>query len=873
MIFSAVTLIASYLLASAALMMLAQRFDVFPSIRGLRRFSIALVFAPIAIAWMYGWLLRLMPGWYHLLYVAVLFAILIPGGIVACVQAGRALLRSRTPGRAPKTWLVYLIPAAAGAFAAAVLAGVAATAYRLPLSANDPLEYFYVARQIFETQQLIGVYPLIDDKLADGFYGPWTHPPGFVLMIAWSFALQGTAAVAGAATMVDVYCFVSLILLVYAWAGGATRYRGLAAAFLIFSVPLLILEAFDVHVDIARIAMWTATFCLAAHWFRQRRWPNTIGLGVLVGLSMFIHSIGLLFWPIFAGLLVLVRGMSPRHRLAQAGVMSVVAALMVAPDYLQNILLFGRVIGDSAPLWEIPAFELEQFTNEQRGLASLRGKLTHGILDQLTDFFFHGLTGLAAAILGVASGLAVLWASRARLPRIVRHATAPELSYVLILACLGFVGGILLSIMLGMNLLIKNPRYLATMAGVYAIVAAISADKLIRYTRLLSPPAWADVARSMPRLMALWRDAKELTIATVRAGFSRRALPRLLFAAIGVAFAVTATNSVLDQMKRRADLFPKTGDDPELANGQDVLVCSRYGSFQIIGEINRWVFAGKLVEPVKVLAFRPSDVAYYAKFPFISYLAPQLIPAYSATTPREAHDRLVGLGVTHLLVPDYELGEINNTAMASLLADEAQVELVVERRGFRLFRLAGQPAIFDAGHNKPLTVQPGLPLEFDLSQPQQFIRWSGDPTHLDCTGGVVHRVEDGVPVMVVNGSQIMQMERKITVDRTKSYRMSFDMRVAGDSGAVKADAGLATFDEQGVLETDSPGAHRYGVAVNAPIPAGGQWVHMSGTFEGVGNDSFNQFRRGTAYVAPVFNLYAGERTLSEIRNLRLEEIP
>jgi hypothetical protein len=64
------------------------------------------------------------------------------------------------------------------------------------------------------------------------------------------------------------------------------------------------------------------------------------------------------------------------------------------------------------------------------------------------------------------------------------------------------------------------------------------------------------------------------------------------------------------------------------------------------------------------------------------------------------------------------------------------------------------------------------------------------------------------------------------------------------------------------------------VAVNADLPADGTWVTFSGVFEGVGNETHNQFRAGTKYVAPIFILNAqdGPATRTEIRNLRFEEL-
>lgn len=881
MIFSSAFLVVSYLLASATLMVLGRASGVFANVRGLRRGTIALVFGPIVIAWIYGWLLRFAPGHSYLFYLLLIIIILLPGGVIEGLRLARRLgeaglisrLKSRKTGN-----IAGLLAIVYGGIA---LCGIAATALEMPLMANDPLEYFYVARHIFDAQQLIGVYPLIKPDVAGGFYGPWTHPPGFVLMIAWGFVIQGGAGVAGVAKLVDVYNFGALILLVFAWAGGLARYRGIVAALLVAISPILLGEAFDSHVDVPRIAMWTAAFCLLAYWFKQDSWKNTVALGVLVGLSMFVHSIGLLFWPLFIGLLVLVRGMSYTSRLVQAALLAFVSVLMVAPDYWQNIVHFGRLIGDSAPLWEIPRFRLAEFTNEQRGIATLRGKFGRGVLDQLSNFSLYGYTALAAAIAGICYGVSVLFASGFRPQRVLRHATSPSLLSVLLLSSIGFVGVIVLSIVLDMNLIIKNGRYLATMTGVYAILAITASDVLLRYF-VWDLRSGADVPAGSPRwaLQSVWRMLRSGWNAGVRwlreasaAGRLGQVLAGAVFLVMSIVLAISAADRVRYQADLRTSLFPRKGPSPETVDGQDVLACSLAGGFRIIGEINQRVLEGSVAGPIKVLAFRPSDVAYYAKFPFVSYLDPRLIPAYSAPDAKLAHDRLVELGLTHLLVPYYEMGEIKNTAFSSLISDPGLVETTIRADGYRLLRLAGQPRIFDNGSDAPLEVPAARPLEIDLSKTGQFIRGMGDRIPLECVGQLEHREEQGNAVLKVKGRALLQFSHLIEVDPNKAYRLSLDLRVTGRGGPAQTDIGLVTFDEDQNVQTDAPGAHRYGVAANQKIAADGAWNRLSGVFKGMGNQSFNQFRKGTRFVAPVLLLnYQGAGTTTEIRNLRLEQL-
>ena len=905
MVLSSTILIISYLLASGTLAVLARESSAFENVTGLRRGTILLAFGPIAVAWIYGWLLRLFPGQPSLFYLTFVTALILPGGLVqgyrlvqgnhfACLIQPVAFFRQ-------KTWrTVDVVRLLAIVFVVGVFLVIARAALEIPLVANDPLEYFYVARHVFALQNLLDVYPLIDPNIAGGFYGPWTHPPGFVLMIAWGFVVQGNAEIAGAAKLVDVYSFLTLILLVYTWAGGLIRYRGVVAALLVLITPILLGETLDTHVDVPRIAMWTAVFCMLAYWFKQSSLANTVALGVLVGLSMFVHSIGLMFWPIFAGLLLLVRGMSYPSRLIQAVLLTFVATLMVAPDYWQNYYHFGRLIGDSAPLWEIPRFKLNEFLNEQRAIASLHGKLERGILDQLTVFGIYGYAALAAAVSGVFYGLTILVAGRFRPFKILRHITISDLIHVLLLSCTGFVGIIVLSIILDMNLVIKNARYLATMIAVYAIVAALAGDTILRYSGVCSVRRWRSrlsifwhAATVWPRAAKRWLRRRWRSLLSIfwhaatvwlraakrwlRETWARESIPRAIPGSIFLVTSVILAGSAMEHIKYqkqiRFDLFPGIEYSSERSNSQKALVCSRSGSLQLIGKINQKLLAGEIEAPIKVLAFRPSDVAYYAKFPFLSYLDPKLIPAYSATSTKEAHDRLVEIGVSHLLVPYYKMGEIENTELSKLISDPNQVQLTRSQAGFKLFRLRGQPHIFKTDDNAPLQSNEGTPVNIDLSKHGLFVGGSGDSTPLECTNRIHHRLEDNTSIISVEGSQILQQVRKIEIDPKNTYRLSFDLRAFGEGASAVATIGLATFGADGKLQTDPPGTHRYGVAVAKHVPTNGKWNHMSGVFTGVGNEDFNQFRHGTKYVAPIFILNdQSSVTRTDIRNLQFEDV-
>lgn len=843
----------------------SRRFALFATVRGLRRASICLVFGPIMIAWTYGWLLRIAPGHHHSVYLIGVTGIFLPLGLVEGVQLVRSPLRMLYGRGLPAigqyaskrilslTFVVVL---------AALLCTILLNNLRVPIFANDPLEYFTVARVVFDNSRLYGVYPLIDTNISSGFYGPWTHPPGFVLLIAWGYVVQGTAEYAGIAKLTNVYGMGSLLFLAFAWSGGLVRYRGVFAALLLLLTPFLVAETFDSHVDVIRVALWTATLCLLPGWFSSLSFRESTALGLLVGLSMFIHSIGLMFWSLMAGLIVVVSAQTFVSRLGQALVAAAASLVVVAPDYLQNLLLFGRIVGDSAPLWEVQALGLHAFLNEQRGIATLAGKLYNGVFAVYTHPSFFGFSTLAMSV-GVAIYLSLaLIAKRLNLFAFFRMIFRPTLSNILLICWAGFLGIVLISLLLDMNLIIKNMRYLGTMIGIAPILAPRFFDVAARYwMRNGCPAATAAYGAAVAGAIGLGQTFRNW----------RSWLPNLALVCVAIAMAASAANRISEQGNIRLSYFPGAEPRAGRESMDEMLACADIPYYSLIAEMNQNVPSR---HSILVLALRPADVAYYARFNFVSYLDPRLVSAFSAVSSHDAYRKLFDFGVSHVLAPPYEMGEIENTALGDLLNDDKLVQKEKAAGGFVLYRLAGKPALLppEQPGADVVRLRPGDVWEIDLSTLDGFQTEIGArrPSRCELTNSSVAAV-DGENTLRVEGRAVLITRRRLEVDPSRSYVMSLDIKVSGGRFA-QTEAGFVTFDEKGLVQSDPPGAHRYGVAANMKIERSGEWKHLSGSFRGAGNDNHNQFRVGTKYVSPVLILnYQGD-TLTEIRRLRIEMV-
>lgn len=850
-------LFSTYFLAAGALSWIGRKAGVFASVRGLKWAATCLVFAPTLLAWIYGWILRLLPGHSARFYLLSTVVIVAPFALDEArhlLHKARHLSSSKEPDRSSGAVSQKLLALIFTLALALVFVSFLLTNIEIPVFANDPLEYFSVARMIFDNARLIGVYPPIDPEITSGFYGPWTHPPGFVLAIAWGYLVQGTAAYAGVAKLHNPFAMLSMVLFAFAWAGGFVRNRGVIAAALVLLTPLLMEETFDSHVDIARIGMWTATLCLLPAWFGSLTVRNSVALGVLAGFSMFIHSIGLIYWGLIVGLVVWVHAKSFVHRAVCAVVAFAVSLLIVAPDYIQNVRLFGRIIGDTVPLWEIKTLRIDAWLNQSRGLVGFADKLNKGLFAPFTKYDLFGPSLIMMAVAATAWIIIVCVATQKPFLATLLKFRRPTLVNVLLLSTVGFFGIVLLSVLAGSSLVVKNVRYLMTMTVVGAILVPLLGDRCLRCAGL--------AVESLVRIN--WR---ELVRSAYKSAWGQRRWIALTCCALALSYVAIA--STLRGKIYRESLFPEASLKADAAESNRMLYCSRFSGFQLIAEINNAVRRRGSASDVKVMVFRPSDSFYYARFPIVSLFDPRLIPAFVAPGAADTYQILRKQGISHILVPNYQMGEIINSPFADLFADRSLTFLEDELADSKLYRLRGAPKLLDK--------QPILSLakagiaQVDLSSVHNLVTHRSLYRAADCDPALSVIQDGGESILRVTHQSIVLTRMRYEIDPTARYRMSFEVRSLGGTGAA-LDAGLATYDRNGKLLTDAPGEHRYGVAVNVGIPGDGRWRPLVGDFDGIGNENYSQFRIGTRYVSPVVIVNIAAGTTAEVRRIRLERI-
>jgi hypothetical protein len=506
----------------------------------------------------------------------------------------------------------------------------------VPLMQNDALEYATAARILFDARDLAAYPALQPTQHASGFYGPWTHPPLYVALLALGYALQGGSestllmrlvapwALAGAAA-----CVAALAR----WANPARPSAGALAALLLVSTPMLYLGAASALIDalpVLGLALALAALAgLTGAW-----WQRALGLGVTLGLALWTHSQAVLVPLLLVPLLVFTEPTGGRlrwgarllHALRVGGPALLVAFAVGGAPYWRNVALFGSPISDNPIVFALPSLDWPGYFQVQRGLASPAELVQYGMLKP-----WFAVEAYAAVF-----WLALLVFAHRRQP-LALHADEARRVEPLALGVIGlYLAGAVLSVVLGIDLMVRNERYMLILLPAAAMLAA---------TALAWPGGW-------PAGWALLRGA--------------------VIAVIGLQLLVLV-------VYRAGQLNAERG-----AKGSARI--ERWPPHAAVMHLKRHTPASSLV-----LSMKPADM-FYAGRTMLSYLDPRLVPFYAEREPAAAAAQLRALGVTHVHLPDYWLPPVYHSALQALLADPRLAELTFEANGYQIFRLHDEVA-------------------------------------------------------------------------------------------------------------------------------------------------------------------------------------
>lgn len=558
---------------------------------------------------------------------------------VAVVGHRLAPRRARAPAPAPRR--------IEGAIALAVAAGyfgalVFDTAV-VPLIQNDALEYATVGRILYEARSL-SAYPAVRPaESASGFYGPWTHPPSYVALIYLANVLQGHADSARAMRWISPWCLVAGTYLVASLGAMRSPRVGWTAGLIFASTPILFLGASSALIDPLPVSgMALALAGLVA--LRMDGPRAAAAWGLMLGLGLWTHSQAILFPCLLLPLLWWVAGPRPgdasvwRQLPRCAGLAAVAVAVAVVVGglpYLRNLGIFGSLISDNPVVFAHRPLQWAEYFAWQRGLASFGEILQYGVLK---GFFAIEAYSVAfwLALPGAWKAIGILrrarWGDAGRDPADVLVGGAA-------LLWLMYLGATALSAALGIDLMIRNERYLLVMMPAIGLLVADG---------LLGDAERPD-ARWWPRLRRM----------------------------VLVALAVSVPLQLAVLLSYRQSQL--RGDMASFAESAQI---ERWPPFAVVKHLKR------STEPDAVaFSMKPADM-FYAGRRMVSYLDPAAIPFYDlAQDPERAFEELKRLHVTHVHMPDYFLPPVYMSALMDLMADPSRTRLRAESEGYQLYEL------------------------------------------------------------------------------------------------------------------------------------------------------------------------------------------
>lgn len=518
----------------------------------------------------------------------------------------------------------------AAAWSLALVLGAVLT----PLTQNDALEYATVGRILFETRDLSGSPPISPGAYQSGFYHPWTHPPLYVAMIYLAHLLQGNADSPGLMRMIAPWCALAAAFLVYRLGTRMGQVAGAAAAILFISTPLFFLGAIAGLIDALPILGSALVLALVTG---LGAGPVARGLlyGAALGATLWTHSQAILLLPLTAVSVALYRGFSDRRGI----VIELMAALTMAAafgcwPYLRNLWLLGSAVSDNPAVFALPRQAWPEYFTIMRGVEHIGAVIQYGVLKGFFSLEAYSLT-FWAMLVGAIQYVALRKRDHDQIvacPGVVPADPSGIVRTSLgLVAC--YVGGVVLSILIGLDIMVKNERYMLIILPAVALVFAFS------------------LRESQPTKGGRMLSGVFVGIATVQL--------------IGLSTYVFSTSGI--------DLRAAAFDTDSALRARPEFAAVRY-------------LADATDPKSLVLTLKPSDM-YYSERRMMSYLDPRLIPFYAERNPRQAADFLHKLGITHIHVPDHHLPPVYNSALQNLLRDPQLSTLEFSDGGYQVYAL------------------------------------------------------------------------------------------------------------------------------------------------------------------------------------------
>jgi hypothetical protein len=323
---------------------------------------------------------------------------------------------------------------------------------------NDILEYLLDAKILYKYKD-ISIYPLWDVSKTNGLYFPSTHPPGFPLLVAWSYFPTGPYSTICFRLMTFWYTIL-WIGLMGAIANKILNNSGLIAISLLLGMPFVCDRIVKLEADIVRLATFQAVIVIGCYLikFKNQHWYHFLVFGLCSGFTIIIHSISLLILPILGGSLVVTNLKNSKFILKLVFISLPICIFFGGYQYIWNIIHINTPINDYVPIWELDILKWDLDFSLIRNLNNFVNRIINGPLDIISN---HKLWGISGIISLIGFLLAIAYHNN------------DKISINFILMTVFYFIILLIAVIFNIQLFIRNPRYIMAIIDLLIPISAV----------------------------------------------------------------------------------------------------------------------------------------------------------------------------------------------------------------------------------------------------------------------------------------------------------------------------------------------------------------------------------------------------------------
>ncbi len=538
----------------------------------------------------------------------------------------------------------------------------------LPLSQNDALEYATVARELFFTRDLAN-YPVINSQESvSGFFGPWTHPPLYVALAYLAQLAQGHSNDPGFMRLISPWFGLCATYLVYILGKVVSRLTGLVSATIFLSTPLFFAGADSALIDALPIlGILIVVACVFAFDVSPVRRGACIGF--VLGLSLWTHSQAILFIPITVGLVVLRYGSKGlANSFKELFFVLLMAFVIGGWPYWRNWLLFGSPISDNPAVFALPLLDWPAYFSVARGLDKPAAIFQYGVLK---GWFSLEAYGWAFWLMLFGVFLLVRSLRQALFPNLLCNGAQgvlqppQHLLFLSLLVVVVYLSGVVTSVALGLDLMIKNERYMLVILPFVALLAGSGVTQLLfRGAMIVKDEDQPPFRRDLLVIGAFFLALILLSQLWMLGWYYRwrHDVPRVVLSKFDSQEEAEAKKKIIEQ-----PIF-------ERRLAQNSALSAVF-----------WM-RNNLPQDALVLSLRPADM-YYSQRKMLSFLDERLLSVYQEASADRAASLLRELGVSYIHVPDYGVPATYNSVLDSVIENPRLTRLVHSNGGTRIFEL------------------------------------------------------------------------------------------------------------------------------------------------------------------------------------------